>query len=69
MSTEKRDRIEELPASDMQLASEERDRPSPLRSPPGEPHDLDEAQRSSPPPETPDSGLNAPAPADPDPEE
>ena len=45
-------RIEELPASDMQLASEERERPSVLRAPPGEP---DEPDMQSPTPRDPES--------------
>ena len=64
---EGRSRIEELPASDMQLASEEREKPSPLRAPPGEPRDPE--ARSSPPPDIPEGGRRSPAPQDPDPEE
>ena len=51
---EGRARIEELPASDIRLAREDRDRPSPLRAPPGEPEDPEDAQRDAPPPRDPD---------------
>ena len=66
---EGRARIEDLPASDMQLASEDRERPSPLRAPPGEPEDPAAGRRSSPPPDIPEGGRRSPAPQDPDPEE
>ena len=62
-------RIEDLPASDMKLASEEREKPSPLRAPPGEPDEPEAGRRSSPPPEIPESGRRSPPPGDPDPEE
>jgi len=56
-------RIEELPASDIQLNAQDRERPSPLRAPPGEP-DEPEAARSSPPPDPGD--LGSPSPRDPE---
>ena len=63
-------RIEELPASDMQLASEEREKPSPVRAPPGEPDEPEAGRRSSPPPpEVMPAGRHSPTPGDPDPEE
>ncbi len=49
-------RIEELPASDMQMRGDDRERPSPRRAPPGEPEDPED--------------VAAPVPADPeDPED
>ena len=62
-------RIEDLPASDMQLASEERERPSPLRAPPGEPEEPEAGRRSSPPPDPTGGGRTLPPPEGPDPEE
>jgi hypothetical protein len=61
-------RIEELPASDMQMRGEDRERPSPLRAPPGgesedpedvaappeDPEDPEDFQRQAPPPRDPD---------------
>ena len=50
-------RIQDLPASDRELAAQDRERekPSPLRAPPeqGEPDEPEDAQRGSPPPEWP----------------
>ena len=59
-------RIEDLPASDIQLASEERERPSPLRAPPGEPDEPEAGRRSSPPPDFPEGGRTSPPPPDPE---
>lgn len=47
-------RIEDLPASDIQLASQDREKPSPQRAPPGEPDEPEDSQRIAPPPRDPD---------------
>ncbi len=47
-------RIEDLPASDNQLLAEERERPSVLRAPPGEPDEPEDAQGGSPSPGEPE---------------
>ena len=47
-------RIEDLPASDNQIRAEERERPSVLRAPPGEPDEPEDAQGGSPSPRDPE---------------
>ena len=78
MSTENQDfdlreggrRIEDLPLSDSQLTSQERDRPSPLRAPPASPLDNvpPEGGRGLPPPDPgdPEDARQSPPPAEPE---
>lgn len=48
-------RIEDLPASDIELTARERERPSPRRAPPpGDPEDPEDAERDAPVPNDPD---------------
>lgn len=63
-------RIEELPASDMQMRSEDRERPSPLRAPPGDPGEPEDVAAPPEEPEDPEDFQRGAPPYPPrDPEE
>ena len=59
-------RIEELPASDMQMRSEDRESPSMRRAPPGDPEDIAAPAPPGDPEDPEDFQREAPPPRDPD---